>query len=68
MKLKHVLLLFNWVVAAIGVFWLVSFSYDLMSTKSTFQNTLGLLLLAATILGVVLLIFHTTKKQNTDGK
>ncbi len=62
MNIETAAKIFKWCLVIIGVCYLISISFDLMSTKSTLQNAAGLLLLVIVIIGAILITKQ--KKQN----
>lgn len=62
MNLETAAKIFKWCLVIIGICYLISISFDLMSKKSTFQNAAGLLLLVMVIIGSILI--SKQKKQN----
>jgi hypothetical protein len=58
MKLETAAIIFKWVVFAIGVIFCIDGSFHLMSTRSTVENVIGLLLFVVIALGTILIAKH----------
>lgn len=49
--------------AAIALFWVTDISFHLMSTKSTFENTFGLVIIVLVVASIILFLIKKIKQK-----